>query len=650
MNFFESPLSLLAANVLLLAVGAIALLALGPKSRSIAWVVRAALLLFVVDVFLAARSIPWGAPGGAAASWLKGWVLPPDQISAMTMGLSLDPKAIVASILAAALLAAFLADPRPAGTARATASAAIGAAGLSLTWSAATPWMAFFGLVVTLVGGYVPLCFDTAEDSRVANQYSWQRFGALLLMSFGATSLAGSHAPWLLFSDSMSSSLTGSGVESISGILLATGLFLIYQAFPVLTWSALPSSLAGHARLLLSYVFPGLAAFFLLAGVRKELLALQVFPAFGWIALFSSILAVVAGLFHSSKEAGLRAWLSGAGALSVSCLALVGGDDAALTAFAIYLAACLGAYGIHAAAAAGDEERSAKRSRKAGGAGVGVGIGVFLCVAAGAGFVGFASAGSWVSFFARLLDENPVQAFFLGIAYLGFVTLAFKLGMDFARTREASGRRPVFLLLLPYLLALATLGVVWRGSITGEALAFDGDQALTSVLNLVFATGAPHAASASASTALAIYGGLFVVGAILGIWISTGETESHIERWRRNLPRATAFISDEGFGMSPLAQKLLSGLETAGGWIERWVDTAVWDRIVPGGLFLALDKSARALILVSERISLAVAGGVRAMVEAPGRVMQLAQTGDVQWYLFFGLGAGLLICLYFLRG
>jgi hypothetical protein len=639
MAFFESPLSLLAACLLLFLTGVGVLLALRSRSGSGAWLIRAAAVLFLADIVVAARGISWSGGASGVRAWFRGWVLPPDQVSAMTLGLSLDPKAVVMSLLAVFLLGLFIVDPRQSG--RLGAAAAIGASGLALTWSAATPWMALFGITICLLGGYLPLGFDEAADSQVASQYAWQRAGALLLATFGATSLAGGHAPWILFDDSIN--VTGGWAEAVAGWLLAFGLFLVYQPFPLLSWSAMPSRLSSHARLLMSHVFPGLAVFFLLAGSRKELTALQVFPAFGWIALCSGLLAIVAGLYHASREAGLRAWLAGAGALATACLALGGSDESALGAFAIYLAACLAALALSAGVPREKAEPSTEPS------GLGLRIGVFLAIAAGTGVIGFVSAGSWSRFLAVFLDR-PIEAFCIGLVYLAFVVLAWKLAFEFIRAAD-SGKRHWVVTVLPYVFSLASLGLFWRGSLSGGALSFDGDAVLSSVLDRVFAVGsAGDLDAATAATAAGICGGLFVLGAILGSWLSSGKPESHFAGWRKTAPRATKFIADDGFGMTPLAESVHRGIERAGTQVEKWIDQGVWERAMPRALFFALEKCAGALTRVSERIAKGIAGGVRAAAEVPGKVLQLTQTGDVQWYLFFGLGTGVLICLYFLRG
>jgi hypothetical protein len=40
---------------------------------------------------------------------------------------------------------------------------------------------------------------------------------------------------------------------------------------------------------------------------------------------------------------------------------------------------------------------------------------------------------------------------------------------------------------------------------------------------------------------------------------------------------------------------------------------------------------------------------LRRGVEIPGKLLQLVQNGDVQWYLFFAMSCALAILIHFLR-
>src|SRR5205823_2068238 len=129
----------------------------------------------------------------------------------------------------------------------------------------------------------------------------------------------------------------------------------------------------------------------------------------------------------------------------------------------------------------------------------------------------------------------------------------------------------------------------------------------------------------------------------LGLLIGFSTTGRKVDSWsklRESAPRFSGFLGS-GYGIDRGVARLREGIVRLANGAEWLFSAGLWGRWLPRGFDTVIRRSGSLAQGADERIALGLATGLRVTVEAPAKVLQAIQSGDVRWYLFFGIGSGI---------
>lgn len=591
------------------------------------WLTGATLLAFLVATVVGANNLI--GEGQGIQVWQKGWIWPHDELGAITAGVLQDGLGLCMAALTAvlSLLAIFsrplLDDQFQAG--RYCSAIALSAAGVCLGWISLTPWLSFAGLALAILGGFISLSaqWQSDEEARLAVRFAWERAGGLLLSILGACGLAGVRSA-LLFGATPSDWMPHSAVTShdqVGALLLITGLLVQLEPFPFLGWLVSPSRAAVWPRIPLTQIFPAWAAFALLLRLAPELNALSVMPILGWCMLGSTTLAVIAGLLQSEWKAGLAAWTGAGLTLSASVLAF-SGPSAALS---ILLGVSLGSMTIAMSA------RARTTTTK---------VAAVLGTCAATGVIGFVSASGGLQWMEQTWQQPALVAAPL-IVYFLYVLLGWKLLWTLVRA-EPSLQAPWSAVIAPFIPILLSFGVVWTGSVTGRALPGDIDRVFPSLFEALFGSSLQQPVDEARFVAVSsIFWASLLLAAAAGYWASLRLRAGPVHRFGR-------YIAG-GYGIDAGARRALSGVTWFANGTQWLVDEKIWRQWIPTTLSTGVHGMASLVSRADQALTGRSSRVLGRWIEAPAKLLQLIQSGDVQWYLIFAIGSGLAILTHFLR-
>jgi hypothetical protein len=579
-----------------------------------------------------------------AQAWLRGWIGPREEPGALNVGFIQDAVGLAMAALGALLSgvivlhAAFA--PSEQRAQRIHAAAAISAAGVALAWVALTPWLAFVGITLATLGGFVALGtrWNVVEsEATLAARFIRERAWGLTFMALGGCALAGSGVPLAWEPGTAWSAAEGAGTGAA---LLVTGLLLQLQPFPFLGWSVMASDSPSAARIGFAQVFPGLAAFALLFRLHPLLQSLEALPTIGWISLASAALTTLSGLLQRDWRLSLGLWTSAAFGLAGASLAFAG----PWAGLAWLLGAALGALALAllgTALSAGGIPSGAGLKRAAWAR-----AGIVASAAAGTGMIGFVSAGGSLRWLMALA-EDPSLAAAAAIATFGVALLGWKTAWQELRLKSSTQAHWAAVV-SPLVLAILGLGVVWTGLVSGGAVPGGADRiGETALFDAFFGAWTADPWDAAFYTASWLHWGAALLAA-LGAWWTTGRKQDSWLRMSEAFPRVTSFVA-EGYRVDRLAARAIRALAWTGAAFVRSLDETAWGRWVPSAVAWPVTRLSRAAAAGDERISAALEHVLRRSTDVPAKFLQLVQSGDLQWYLLFAVGSGIAILLHFLR-
>jgi hypothetical protein len=563
--------------------------------------------------------------------YVRGWIWPQDAAQSIRVGIAQDALgftgALIPIVLAALVILDRILNPQDPDVRkeRILGSAVLGATGVVLAWISSTTWLAFGGVLVASFAGFLALGtrWGEVEGAEVAVRYVRERSAGLILALFGAFALASSGADLSLLAGK--DAAPWSGAAFWGGALLVLGLFAQTQPFPLSAWLSRSSRVPLSVQLISAQVFPALAALAPLIRLEPALRKVGVMPLLGWFALASTALVAIQGLLQKSWRSALAAWVSSAFGLVVAAIAFSG----PWAAWPLGLSALIGGAGLSMIAAVPSGQAHGGRWAA---------WFVALCGAGVAGFVGFPGT-------ARVIQDSlhdPALATALGFARFAVSLLIWKLVWLLPVTRKGeSGHWSA--LIVPGLVAISGLGVFWVGTLTAGGIPGAPDQVLVSLVDRFF--GASE--TVSGVTPLSVLWGVLILSLAIGYW-STGRGE---DRWLligNALPRFAHYI-ESGYQTERVFDAFFRGTYAVADALHRWVDIQFWMRGLPRWVDVILNFTSDRFNRVEGSLSRGLHLGIHRSVHVPAKMLQLIQSGDVQWYLFFALGTGVVILLHFLR-
>ncbi|MCM2278029.1 MAG: hypothetical protein NDJ89_08115 [Oligoflexia bacterium] len=576
----------------------------------------------------------------------RGWVGSPGETGAIAVGVLEDPVGLAVALIALALTAVafssrqlILKEPRPE---RIYAALSFSTAGVALSWISLTPWLAFIGIGLTVLGGFFALGARWEEngEAALATRFVIQRSGGLILAVFGACGLALSRAG-LSWGDPASWS-TDAGlvpVDLIGGICLLAGLFVQLQPFPFLGWALTPSGVPTLLRALSTQIFPGLATFAVLIRSGAELERMGLLVPFGWVQLLSVAFAVGAGLFQSQWRMGFGAWLSSAFSITSACLVFSGPANA----FSLLVGVALGGTAVAGCASSlgfGGSQSASNRSRALWARILG-----FAGMATATGLLLFAPAGGFIQWISGAWNDPLVAALF-ALAIFAHLCLGWKLAWQLSFVKNLV-QVPWVSVLSPVLLVLFGLAVAWRGSLTGGAIPGDPDRVAPSAIELFF-NGQSATGILEESAFLGASGTFWtslVVALALGYWLAR---KARQRKEPQELKGVALFVA-EGYRVDRGAERGLKLIARLGGQVVEAIDERVWREWLPRGADFAIRRIAALAMAIDTRLLSGLRLALRKCVDAPAAGLQLIQNGNIQWYIFFAIGSGVLMLLHFMR-
>ncbi len=579
--------------------------------------------------------------------WSVGWIGFRGDTGAITVGIFEDPVALAMTTLAALVTSGLLLNHgvllRESRPERIYAALAISTSGVALAWNSLTPWLMFSGLSLTLLGGFVAIGsrWEVNSEAHLGIKFILERSAGFLLAFFGTCILAANRSAltlnqpqvWEATADHLGSTWIGS-------ILLVAGLFIQMQPFPFTSGTATNSQIYPPIKVLLNQIFPAWAVFPLLLRLEPFFVNLGLFPHFGWIALGSSILIIFSGLFQNKWRQTLGAWLAAGLSLSCAFLAFAG----PLAAMALLLGVSLGALCLSAAGSGLEDECPQSHGNKKRAAWVKVGA--FLGAAAGTGVVGFISATGAVRWIVQSINFPGVMTFFLLVFFL-YVLLSWKLTWSINKLRKFSKVSWLSILSL-FLWVLLSLGVIWTGSVTGSVFPGDSDRFLGSFFDEFFVTKSVELTpSSDFLLASSLYWGTWLFAFVAAYW-TAGRKEDVWATLGKAIPKTSKFIS-QGYGITGAMRRVLIGVKWAGECAEGLIDRRIWNNWIPRGLFTGIKIISERVSQMDVRLSFVLGNVLRKSVEIPAKILQLVQTGDLQWYLVFALGSGFALLSHFIK-
>ena len=396
---------LLASYLFVLFLAGLGVLVFGKRRQNYAtWIVG-----ILLAGLLAVVALGWSSlveEGLHEKRWLTGWILPRDEPGAITVGVLQDPLGLTMVALATILSGIVLLnrgllakEPSPE---RYKAAFAISTAGVSVSWIAMTPWLAFVGIGLAILGGFISLGsrWDTDDEANVAMRFGWEKSWGLFLAFLGACILAGSRSPLDWANAENWAALPGSSDEIGAG-LLAAGLFIQLQSFPLTGWIITSSGSPPVLRVVLNQVLPALSVFGVLIRLEPQFRSVGILPVFGWVALGSALFTIGSGFLQTQGRQGLSLWISAGFSVVFSTLAFSGQWVA--TAVLIGLALGAAAFSIAVSAFEVKGPKGASNRTKSDW----IRVACFAAVAAATGVLGFVSAGGilrWLAVWVRLFS------------------------------------------------------------------------------------------------------------------------------------------------------------------------------------------------------------------------------------------------------
>ena len=149
----------------------------------------------------------------------------------------------------------------------------------------------------------------------------------------------------------------------------------------------------------------------------------------------------------------------------------------------------------------------------------------------------------------------------------------------------------------------------------------------------------------TSTQALAILQALVAAGVLVGAWSTPLKGDRVLAFWH-GFPRFSGFVAG-GFGFDAAFSALLRGLLRVGKGVDAGTHQKLWGSWLPSAFAGTVRILARPSFRADVRIRRAIERGAAGSADFPGKLAQLVQGGDVQWYLFFAIGCASAILIHF---
>ena len=556
-----------------------------------------------------------------------GWVFRAEDARALRLGISADVLALLFTFTSAltGLLLLVLVQPKllefhPFPFA--LASVTLTLAGAAVSFLSTTPWLFAVGASLSLVGGAFSYRWHLAKKSGGgdAERFLRERLWSLLLIVVGSAAWAsqGIEIRSDLGGDRFASSL---GVFALGAIHL--GVLIQCQALPFIGIHLESLESSPSLRLFTTQLLPSWSALVFLFRFHESFGPVGLHPLAGWVGVVLAGLSAAAGLMQREWRSAIPILGSTISLLAFAVLNLVGPG----AAFCVLMGCGLGLLGLSLTAEM--TEGAIQRPP------VILQVPVFIAGAAISGVIGAASVSGFASW-AQAYMASPWEfaSVLLVIGALSIQTwrLAWVI-IGKQGVPSLSWWKFSLLALFP----MGGMSLLWTG------VPIQGFESLFSGLSPL---ALPAFEAEAGSQSLAILQGLVIFGVVAGAWATASKGDRIQYAWQR-FPRLSAFVAG-GFGFDAMFGFLVLGLVRAGRWIDRGSHQALWGEWLPRAFSSTIWFVARPAFSADRRLRKVIDQTASESADFPGRLAQLIQNGDVQWYLFFAISCTFGLLVHFL--
>ncbi len=558
----------------------------------------------------------------------------------ITIGVYQDLLSMIMSFLVLVLLGSFLMNQsvicREVKPEKILAALAISSAGVILSWVSLTPWLVLFGLMLTILAGFIALDSrgNLNAEAGLASRFIQERVLGYLFLFFGVCLIATTKSV-----ASHDVAQLGGLLSTKSGwVLLILGLFVQIQSFPFSGWKVMDSCLYSPATLLLNQIFPVWSVFSLLVRLQPQLVQMNLHLFLGWVALISSFLTLLSGLFQKNWKLGVGAWFSAGLSLSVALLTL----SDAYGGMGFFIGVSLGALCLSGVAISLEPE--SKKTMIYQKRAFWLKIVLFLGMASGTGAIGFISATSGIYWMLKIVLIPEVLIPFLLVFFL-YSVFGWKLVWNIYSFNRYSEISWIFIFTL-FLWVFLALSLWWTGSMTGGVIPGVSDRFFSSLFEKFFQNQSNDNVS-DFLTVSGLYWGTMLIAILTAYWMS-GRKEDQWIGIIKVFPRLTHFF-ETGYYVNAMGQRIQQGISWVGSFLEKIIDDRIWMEWIPGGFDSSLKRLGMHMNRLGEGMSFVLESFLRKLIEIPAKILQWIQTGDLRWYLCFSFGFSFLLFIYFLK-
>jgi hypothetical protein len=506
---------------------------------------------------------------------------------------------------------------------------------VSLAWISTSAWILFLAIGLAILGGFLSLAREwTDGDEGATFSIRFMTLsGFALLISVSGAAIYSKTAGVLDWHFSSPGYLSDN--EAIGLMLFGFGAFFIARPFPFL-----PSIVSVNGRgiglySLVSRIFLAYSAYAILFRFYPYFEKANILSLLGWFAFVSSFLCILSGLFQTDWNNGLRFWWSGAYGFSVAGICLAGPSEG----LAILMTSSVATVVFYSAASGislCEKTRPIQIDLKAGWL---RGL-LFVSAAGGSGFVGFLSAESLIEWMrltqAQLFERMAVTSLLLLKALLIWRLVWLLCQKGITTTYDWLS------ILSPILLSPVGIAFLWKGTVSGGAIWEESDRLFNGVWQSVFDEKSVWIDSSSFYEALGFYLSSVLLAFCIAYWV-----RNSWEKAFSSVPRLTGVLRN-GYGLDIFLKNHLKILARFPLWVEKIIVERFWNRCVPDRMQTEIVAFSRRLNFFDGRLNESIIWLSRSSLNEPGKIFQLFQNGNIQWYIFFSVGSGLFVLLYFL--
>ncbi|MEK7399911.1 MAG: hypothetical protein AAB116_23455 [Candidatus Poribacteria bacterium] len=586
------------------------------------WLVATGGLILLTVVILNLSSFFYS--GNFFREWLVKWVaVGGDELGVMKLGFYQGPLAIMMAILPLAFLGA--ASIESSSFKKYIPVCLISYVGVLLAWGSITPWLAFFGFVMTILGGTLSYVFDwkNDKDAKSVSRLGWQLVSVLFLVWLSVTVLIQNHAPGMVniwMQDEAVHDAFAMGYKITAGLFFVIAALLQFYGFPFSGYLLSTTGTEGIIKVLLRQIFPAWVMFAFLSHLGHNFrISSQALLSVGLVPLFSSLLTAVVGIFQSNEKRAAVFWISSGFNLALA-VSLFCGDR---YGFSLMLSVSLVSFMV--ALAPRDAMLILNKWKK-----LFINALSVFSAAIGCGVLGTVGSISYVKIISRAYMQPALLVFIL-LAVFCVMLLMWKLCWRLIRVK-LTGYSWHRLVVVSVILCLS-LDVLWNG-ITAES----------SLFSLFFSQIPPQEVEIGFTRAvwICLVSQIFCCG--ISYWLFCGRWDPYLYI-QAKCPRLTEATSS-GWYIESIFIRLAMETGSAILFVDKIKEMFISRvRLIKR----VLGCAASVVSKVDTRILNGLNKSMFRWISVPAKLLQLVQSGDVQWYVMLVVCSGLAIVVHFLR-